>query len=231
VIDLNGFNDFAVADSNRKYDLPLDTPESFQFLEAWVENIREPRFREAAVLDYLRNLPYVRHLFLHHLLALWKGRKSENDTPIGKTLSLLPNPRSDREIAEGASRTYLENMSWIHELAKARSIHFLALFQPYLFVHKEFQPRSPEEEKLYDPNYTASYSLYRKKVRAQKPAYLDDLSGAFDSFTWTNARRFFVDAVHFNAGGNQEMAKRILERLRVRGLLRLVPAARARSAS
>jgi lysophospholipase L1-like esterase len=114
--------------------------------------------------------------------------------------------------AEGVVTRYLANVELLETLADAYDVELLFVWQPALFYK---QPRSPEEETLWQanedrrPGLIDFYQQVDRLLREQTPENMAILSDLFQD----TENQVFIDPVHITEDGNLAVAQTLLPRL------------------
>lgn len=212
IITLNGSNDVAVAlDYARKgKGYPLGSPESFDKLEALVDDVRggcrEPDipFYEYAFPDLTRHT--------RNMLGFTEGPDRKE----------LTEGELDTLAAEVAQK-YLWNIGMMSQISDSFGVEFIALTQPVADLHQnvEHVPDSSSER-------TRIYAGFREAVVSESNEFpLHGFSSIFDShfedvpvFSFgleelDQQKHIFIDHVHFTDRGNEIIADEIISLIKL----------------
>lgn len=212
IIALDGANDVSIALGyvRQGKEYPLGTPESFNVLEEYIDDIRHIRPQKSP--------PILTRLFpelSRHSGNLWK--RVWQKTPADTRRSLSQEEMEN--LAQRLAKKYLLNVRTMAKVSESLGARFLAILQPVRDQHACGSLTDKDKEK------TALYSRFRALVLKGKGGLpLVDFTTLFDDRTdaslvcapCRNApgdRCIFVDRLHFSDAGNEIVAKEIVNHL------------------
>ncbi len=213
VVVYDGFNDAAVSYHYRyriEKNYPPGTPESYEYLEQWVADIRASRF----IIVNFSNLTVPTFSRTRRLLGqvLDLGTLTR-DTPASLDESTL---RGMKSSSEPAARTYLRNLGLMKHVAHSYGVRILFIWQPAFFQHRHISDRSRRiltrrgDQELNN----AHLRYFHQHVMEKSPGAgveVVDFSALFDRYyDDVPVGDVFVDPVHLSPHGDQIVAKEIL---------------------
>ncbi len=213
VISLSGFNDFWTAFLRKSSTIPPDSPESFEDLNSWVEDIRSPDMRENAVKKYIEQTSIFRHFRLVNVLS-YIGFKIENLSAKKDHVAYARTGVSQTEWVHQTVDRYLENMTLIKNYSDFRKSKFIVFFQPFLFASKEYENPNVVMDKT-DREFRKFFLLARADLKKRNLDFVVDMSEPFQSSS-LNPTDFFEDQVHFNNEGYEFIARMMWSEIQAR---------------
>jgi len=218
IIAYNGYNDAYIAHHYRgRY--PAGTPESYEFLEKWVDDIRsgEVKKRRSFAQGLLFSRTY--NFLKDHFFALQLSNKSKT-----KNKAVLNNSRKmlskdNKKVAEEAASRYLKNLQLMQAICTSNDASFIAILQPFYSQHNNIvSPRNNIEEAVYMRAFIRN--IFQSSVDFNMPL---DYSNVFDQFYDEIPKHeengLFIDNVHVSDRGNNIIAQQIVKDLKQKKLL------------
>jgi hypothetical protein len=199
IVALDGANDIEIATGywRHKESFEPGYPESFPKLAALVDDIRSGKVERKRESVWQRWLPNT---------VRWLA----GEAPEGGKRKLKPRVAAGLpdEDARRVAAVTARNHASMQALVQSVGGEFLAVFQPIAMLH------SACPEPLRDVNHD-TYDVYHRAVVGAAAYPFLDLAHAFDpgESAGPTPNAVFVDQVHLTDEGNEEVARRILERL------------------
>lgn len=201
VMTYDGANDGGLAgrgSTRRDFVFPPGTPESFDDLEAWVDDLRTDAFF-FRMPEFFPALTSLRDRYLDAM------RVMEDEEPTVITES---------DVAD-AARTYLTNQRRMAELSRAIGARFISVYQPVAGLHRNV----PAAWREGGPNDEPFHRYVARETRGYE---FHDLAAMFDAhFTSIPVAgaditddTIFVDGVHLYDRGSELVARRLMEIVR-----------------
>ncbi len=209
VISLTGYNDIINSYRRRNLSIPLDSPESYEELYDWVENIRKQDFRNQALKKYFYNSTPLGSLLLFQIRKrFFKTNKNETkfESAKGKPVEFESYEGFDlKNSAKILSGQIRDNLDLMYNLSKAFQIKYVAILQPMQDIHPQiFSKKSaqPSEYNLY-------YDKVIKQVKNNDQNYILNWTTLFKDLKIEDMNTLFSDECHFTDKGYEVMANKI----------------------
>ena len=232
LIILDGFNDVVAryhhtAILRRSY--PPGTPESYEHLEQWFNDIREQR------VFIMRFTPLTRYMFPRTIRAINQILTGDGGKapPAAASLGASDLEPYLKEDAEATAAVYLRNLELMSVLGRGYGARVVAFWQPWVLQHEhvsvEDKVRLMDLPRDYEqlPEYMRYFHAY---VFAHKSPEMEliDFSAIFDQhYAVVPVDEVFIGAVHLSDAGCDLMAKDILKYLQQESQPGLAKASRA----
>ncbi len=209
VISLTGYNDVTNSYRRRNLPIPLDSPESFEELYDWVENIRSQSFRNKAVKNYFYNSTPLGSLLLFQIRKrLFKTTYEDINfkSSIGKPIEFNEYKSFDlKKSAKTLGSQIQYNIELMHKLSKSYNVEFKSILQPHYDVH----PQLLSKQSVAENEYAHFYDQVMKQVSNDDRAYITNWTTVFQDLEVDEMKTIFADDCHFTDKGYKILANKI----------------------
>lgn len=197
VISLTSYNDIVNAYDRRHLDIPTDSPESFETLYNWVEDIRAPGFRKKAVTNYLVEETVFGVFTLYNLRMKLFSKEEEGEY---EGHALYDPSVNEEDFSFKVAKNIHQNLLQMKKLSEVNGIEYKAILQP---------------NKLLNPNFfKPSQAGYRKviqEIMSHNDSFILDFTDPFPRASKETLESIYTDPCHFNDRGYELLAQKILK--------------------
>lgn len=216
IISFSGYNDAVSAYHYRDMDYPPGTPESFDHIEKWVDDIRRDRVKKLAWKDLFDEaFQYIdKHSTrLYRLMTIvWPEDVLATDGYLKDSIL----PRRLMELAKRSASRYIQNMANANDLARQRGARFYCILKPSERFLDTMSGKLNEKSSFVRAFYEfVAHNRHRS-------LFLLDFRNVFKPQLQKNASNgdLFLDSVHLTDKGNFLVANEISNHLRRSELLK-----------
>ena len=198
VVSLTGVNDILNAYYRRDLDIPVDSPESFEDLFSWVEDIRSNKFKSRALFAYLEHESFLGVFLFTRLREKIFGHRKYRHRELSEISVENKKRRSLQELSSQLVTKIFQNTELMYKICKINDVTFHSIIQPYRPLHPSFFDKSNELAFLYKQ---VGFTLMKKKEQ-----YIHDLSIPFSNYSEKQINELYIDDYHFNDEGYYQIA-------------------------
>ncbi len=241
IIAYDGFNDALISLNYEGSGYPPGTPESYEYIERWVDDIRAGK----ATGPFLINRQYKIDFFCHtnrylaglvhpaFSLGKYSPGGSESDAAIAqdppKNIKNKSMEDSDSrqgfpgslEYCQRSAARYLKNIKLMERICNAHNCKFIAIWQPSFSQHKHCAYDNQMDAWMGKKKMFLNY-FHDAVFRANESSVSRyDFSNIFDQYSdpIRLGGVFFRDEAHLTDKGNETIAAEILKVLDREGLI------------